>query len=211
MERCPIFGVFVFQIYQTHLWMGIKTTGLRRMPRKMFCIHWTQISSKLKQSHLNSTNSADSSFEYRFPSPLFVHLTAIPFRMMMSSVTRFQLRYTTWFADLETGAELFIPSDFVSSRSRKLDTCYRHPEKLAKWSFFERKLKIEIFMIGWMKSWKGRQKSKWQERLQAHVLPFLMITNVLSRFMAFEAPLSMLFRGFGRRSSSPTREAPRNG
>lgn len=66
-------------------------------------------------------------------------------------------------------------------------------------------------MIGWMKSWKGRQKSKWQERLQAHVLPFLMITNVLSRFMAFEAPLSMLFRGCGRRSSSPTREAPRNG
>lgn len=52
-------------------------------------------------------------------------------------------------------------------------------------------------MIGWIQSWKGRQKSKWQERLQAHVLPFLMITNVLSRFMAFETPLSMLFAASG--------------
>lgn len=68
------------------------------------------------------------------------------------------------------------------------------PEKLVKWSFFERKLKIEIFMIGWMKSWKERQRSKWQERLQAHVLPLLMITNVLRLFMAFEASLSILSR-----------------
>lgn len=127
------------------------------------------------------------------------------FRLSCTSLTRFQLRYTTWLADLETEDELFIQSDFISSRSEKLDTCYRH-RKVGEWSFFERKLKIEIFMIGWMRSWKRRQKSKCQERLQAHVLPLLMITNVLSRFMAFEAPLSMLFAASGavRRRASPT-------
>lgn len=69
-------------------------------------------------------------------------------------------------------------------------------------------------MIEWMKSWKRRHESKCQERLQAHVLPFLMITNVLIRFTAFEAPLSMLFAAAGadrHRASPALPEKKRNG
>lgn len=62
------------------------------------------------------------------------------FGLSCTSLTRFQLRYTTWLADLETEDELFIQSDFISSRSEKLDTCYRH-RKAGKVKLFRAQIK----------------------------------------------------------------------